>query len=328
MIQIQNVSKVYDRRGIAGLHDVSFSVAPGEVVALMGPNGSGKSTLLKIIAGQLPLEKGQISLSGPCAFFDLESAPEKGNVQKYLIASVTITDDEEKKIQLTRDLADVMEFTFQLRQDLSDLSAGQRQKVLLASLLINRPSLVLLDEPFTHLDPMTRKVVLESLFEYIRNHSLSVLWVTHDLNEALLYSHKMAVLNFGKLSQWGTPSEIAFHPQNLFVAQFVGYKNILPVTYSESHWKTPWGKWEYPNQPRVVEALMVIPSRAWEFSGENCTSMKLKTSVIKDLHWEVEAVMDERSYFMEVSERQLQKLSERPYFLSRPLLEECFLVPL
>lgn len=328
MIQVQNVSKIYDKRGIAGLHQISFTLKEGEIAALMGPNGSGKSTLLNIIAGKLPPESGAIKINGACALFDPVSAPETGNVQKFLLSSITVTDNEEKKIQLTRDLADIMEFTFQLRQDLADLSAGQKQKVLLASLLINRPSLLLLDEPFTHLDPMTRKVVLNALFDYIKNHSISVLWVTHDLNEAFLYSQKIALLNFGKIEQWGNPEELAFHPKNLFVAQFVGYKNIMAVTYSEGYWQTPWGKWEYPNKLNAVEALMVIPVDAWNFSGENTQNFKLKSSVIKDLSWEVEAQMQEKNFYFQASDKQMKQISQKPSFLAVPEFRECFVIPL
>src|SRR4051812_25402133 len=140
MIKVKNLSKVYDKRGIADLHDMSFELKEGQIAALMGPNGSGKTSLLNSILGKLPVEKGSISAQGEIACFDPSSAPETGNVQQFLVSSISVTVDDEKKIQLTRDLADVLEFTFQLRQDLKDLSAGQKQKVLLASVLINRPS--------------------------------------------------------------------------------------------------------------------------------------------------------------------------------------------
>lgn len=326
MLEVIDVEKIYDKRGIAGLRRLSFSLGEGKVAAILGPNGSGKTSLLNIIRGTLPIESGEVKIKGPVAFFDPSSAPLEGNVQKFLISSVTVSTDEEKKLQLTRDLADILEFTFQLRQDLKDLSAGQKQKVLLASVLINRPSLLLLDEPFSHLDPMTRKIVLDSLFHYIQNHQISVLWVTHDLNEAFLYSDEVGVMNHGKLEQWGNPEAICFSPNNLFVAQFVGYSNILPVKREASHWLTPWGKWEAKQRIEGAEALMIIPETAWAI-GEG-DSFHYKSRTLKDLRWLIEAHRDDRSYFFNVSENQMKQMTEKPSFLASPNLEDCFLIKL
>src|SRR5262245_39902731 len=117
-------------------------------MGIMGPNGSGKTTLLNILAGKIEADAGSFQVDGEISFFPkAESYPEI-NVQKFLVRSVTLDIDEDKKIQLARDLADTFEFTFQLRQNLSELSSGQRQKVLLSKELINRPAVLLMDEPF------------------------------------------------------------------------------------------------------------------------------------------------------------------------------------
>ena len=326
MLEVIDLEKIYDKRGIAGIRKLSFSLTEGKVAAILGPNGSGKTSLLNIIRGSLPLEKGEVKVKGPIAFFDPTTAPQEGNVQKFLIESVTVTQDEEKKLQLTRDLADILEFTFQLRQDLSDLSAGQKQKVLLASVLINRPSLILLDEPFSHLDPMTRKIVLDSLFDYIQNHQIAVLWVTHDLNEAFLYSDEVGVMNHGKLEQWGSPENVCFSPTNLFVAQFVGYKNILPIKREGSHWITPWGQWEKKTHLSDAEALMIIPETAWRLGAGDAFHYKNKT--LKDLRWMIEAERHEKSYYFNVSESEMRKLTEKTSFLAEANLEDCLLIKL
>ena len=326
MLKVIDVEKIYDKRGIAGLRKLSLTLGEGKVAAILGPNGSGKTSLLNIIRGSLPVEKGEVKINGPVAFFDPTVAPLEGNVQKFLIASVTVTADAEKKLQLTRDLADILEFTFQLRQDLKDLSAGQKQKVLLASVLINRPSLILLDEPFSHLDPMTRKIVLDSLFAYIKNHQISVLWVTHDLNEAFLYSDEVGVMNHGKLEQWGNPEDVCFSPENLFVAQFVGYKNILPVKREASHWLTPWGEWQKETHLQEAEALMIIPETSWVYGAGEVFHFKART--LRDLRWIIEAQKDERTYFFNVGESEMRELTEKPSFLATPKLEDCLLIKL
>lgn len=328
MIKVKNLSKVYDKRGIAGLHDVSFELKEGQIAALMGPNGSGKTTLLHSILGRLPVEKGSISTEGNVACFDPASAPGAGNVQKFLVNSISFTVDEEKKIQLTRDLADLLEFTFQLRQDLRDLSAGQKQKVLLASVLINRPATLLLDEPFTHLDPMTRKGILESLFQYIKGQNLSLLWVTHDLEEACHYSDVIGLLNFGKLEQWGKPEEIIFRPRNLFVAEFVGYKNIIAISFQSGKWQTPWGERDFIHHEHTEEALLVIPNDCWELDPENHLTFHYRASYPQGQKWLIEVEGMNRRFTLLVPASTYNEIVTKTGFFMRPQWKECFLLPL
>lgn len=328
MIKVSDVSKVYDKRGIAGLHGISFVVKEGQIAALMGPNGSGKTSLLNIILGKTPLEKGKIETEGSIVSFDPGSFPSSGNVQKFLQQSVTVSQDEEKKIQLVRDLADVLEFTFQLRQDLQDLSAGQKQKVLLAAVLINRPATLLLDEPFTHLDPLTRKSILQSLFTYIKNQQISLLWVTHDLSEACLYSDVIGVLNFGKLEQWGRPEEIIFKPRNLFVAEFAGYKNILAINHVKGKWQTPWGEWDYPNAQNVGEALLVIPNASWELDEQKKLTLHYRSSIPQGQEWMVEVEVAERRFTLLLRPSLYQQIAGKTAFYLKPIWNDCFLLPL
>lgn len=262
MIKVNNLKKKYDARGIAGLSGVSFSLNEGEVMGLMGPNGSGKTTLLNILSNKLQAESGEFKIDGKISFFPSLKIEEDSNVQKFLISRITLDIEEEKKIQLARDLADTFEFTFQLRQKLSELSSGQKQKILLAGELINRPALLLMDEPFTHLDPFTRKDILNGLFQYIRGQGITVLWVTHELEEALRFSDKIGIMNFGKFEQWANPRDLLWTPKNLFVAQFVGYQNFFSVKLENQKCLTPWGPWKSSLKDQE-EAILVIPNDAW-----------------------------------------------------------------
>lgn len=270
MISAQNLTKVFDRRGIAGLHSVSFSVKEGEILAVLGPNGSGKTTLLKILSGHLDADSGSKDIKGTVSMFPSPENIYEMNVQRFLIQSVTLDIDEEKKIQLARDLADTFEFTFQLRQNLSELSSGQKQKVLLSKELINRPALLLMDEPFTHLDPFTRKEILNGLFQYIRGQNITVLWVTHDLDEAFRYSDQVALFNFGKIEQLCDPVTLVRHPRNLFVAQFIGYRNFFPVKKENGSWSSPWGPLHLP-LTEEEHAILVVPDDAWMKSSNGTT---------------------------------------------------------
>lgn len=264
MIAITDVKKIYDPRGIAGLHSINLTIEEGEVFSIIGPNGSGKSSLLRVICGELKPDQGISVVKGTIQFFRPQAPKTDINVQSYLIQKVAADVDQEKKIQLARDLADLFEFTFQLRQNFSQLSSGQAQKVLVAGELINRADVLLMDEPFAHLDPFTRESILASLFKYLYQQNTTVVWVTHDLDDAFRFSHRTGVMNFGKFEQVSSPRDLLSSPRNLFTAQYLGFKNFLTVKYDEDGWITPWGK--VPATKNVAnEALLILPKR-WEIS--------------------------------------------------------------
>jgi ABC-type Fe3+/spermidine/putrescine transport system ATPase subunit len=295
MISLENVRLKFDSRGIAGLSGVSLSLTPGTITALMGPNGSGKTTLLRILAGDLKPDSGLVNCE-KTAFF--RSAPElnhEQNVQKYLTGKVPAEIDDDKKIQLSRDLADIFEFTFQLRQKMGELSAGQKQKVLIAGELIGNPKLVLLDEPFTHLDPHTRKDILVSLFQYVKRQNLTLLWVTHDLNEGLRFSDKTILLHHGKIEQEGTPEDLIRHPRNIFAAQFVGYHNFFPVKKSGSLWLTPWGEMDFSHAPKSEEAIMIVPDNGWDFDSSSPIKARIGEIYFQGTLRTIEASLEDRT---------------------------------
>lgn len=305
MIELKDIHKKFDNRGIAGVNGVSLRLGKGEIIAVMGPNGGGKTTLINLIAGKIDPDQGTVNVAGGARIFSNIEESEDMNVQKFLIRRNTHDIEDEKKLQITRDFADIFEFTFQLRQNISQLSAGQKQKVALAAELINRPSLLLLDEPFSHLDPHTRKDILNSLFTYIRHQETSVLWVTHDLDEALGLSDLVGVLNFGKFEQISSPFELIEKPKNLFVAQFVGYENFLPKGEKE---------------------LLVIPDTAWKFVSDG-TPATVVRHYLKRTHRAFSAKMGEREIQVSIPRSMpLPPVGSRVTLL--PDTPNCFTIPL
>lgn len=295
MISLENVRLRFDTRGIAGLSGVSMTLSAGTITALMGPNGSGKTTLLKILSGEIIPDSGKVLCEDSAYFASVREVSPELNVQKYLISLALPEIDDEKKIQLSRDLADIFEFTFQLRQKLGELSAGQKQKVFLAGELIKNPRLILLDEPFTHLDPHTRKDILTSLFEYVRRQNLTLLWVTHDLNEGLRFSDRILLLQHGKIEQDGSPAELIRNPRNIFVAQFMGYRNFFPVKKIKDHWQTPWGEMEFPHSPDNGDAIMVVPDTGWKPDDRSPVKVRVEEQYFQDTLLTLQCRYEERT---------------------------------
>ncbi len=320
MIQIHHASLKYDHRGIAGLSDITLEVKTGEIVSVLGPNGCGKSTLLNLIAGKIKPVTGTVQCSGKLHQFILRDIPSDMNVQKYLVSQVDPSIDDEKKIQLTRDFADIFEFTFQLRQNAGQLSQGQRQKVMLTAELINHPDVLLLDEPFVHLDPYTRKDILDALFTYVKNRGMTILWVTHDQEDAMKFSNRMIVMQHGKFEQVGTP-EAFLRPRNLFVALFLGQKNFLPIKKFGDSWRTPWGSLH--DHFVEHEAILVIPPDAWVVDDKSPTRFKVISSTVQPFYWEITLEWEEKNYVL-----RLKHPPQTPFINIRPMLDQCFLIPL
>jgi ABC-type Fe3+/spermidine/putrescine transport system ATPase subunit len=319
MIELKNIKLIFDSRGIAGLHGLDLSVREGEIFSVMGPNGCGKTTLLKIVHGGLQ-GNGTVRVHGKIQFFRPSDVVTDKSVEKFLISNVEAILDEEKKIQLARELADVFEFTAQFRQNVNQLSSGQRQKVFVAAELIKRPDVLLMDEPFSHLDPLGRHEVLQALFTYIRRHSMTVLWVTHEREEAFKFSDRIGIMNFGKWEQTGLPADVIKSPRNLFTAQFIGYRNFLSVKY-EAGWVTPWGRLDLA--PKETGEAILVMTEAWS----SCTEgplFKLVESYpsARGIHCELEAL--EQKFFALFSYEDMPDFS-RPVHL-RPDVSRAFLI--
>lgn len=326
MIKALELSKQFDKRGIAGVHKISLNLNQGQVMAIMGPNGSGKSTLLNLLSGKVSAESGEVSVNGAISSFPTEEDLENINVQKFLIRSITLDVDEEKKIQLSRDLADTFEFTFQLRQNLKELSSGQRQKVLLSKELINRPSLLLMDEPFAHLDPFTRKDILSGLFQYIRHQGITVLWVTHDLEEAFQFSDQIGLMNFGKFEQRGTPEELVRTPRNLFVAQFMGYRNFFSIKFENGLWQTLWGAKQMAELAKS-DGLLIVPDHAWNFQSQDGLEVTIEARHPAKQTMEYRLKSAEKVIFL-TQGSQLKLLEIGSKIQLTPKWEECFHIDL
>jgi len=227
---------------LVAVDDVSLSIESGEFVTLLGPSGCGKTTLLRMIAGfELP-DSGRILLDGR----DLvDTPPEKRPLntvfQSYaLFPHMSVAENVAFPLELAgKDPATVKA---RVREALADvhledkaaaypheLSGGQKQRVALARGLVNRPRLLLLDEPLAALDAKLREEMQHELIDLQREVGITFVFVTHAQDEALALSHRIAVMNQGRVEQFDEPSKIYGFPQNRFVADFIGNTNMLGV---------------------------------------------------------------------------------------------------
>jgi spermidine/putrescine ABC transporter ATP-binding subunit len=238
LLEVRGVAKRFGSRDV--LKDISLSVAAGEFITLLGESGSGKTTLLRLVAGFEQPTAGEIWMSGE----RLDTLPPyKRRVntvfQQYaLFPHLTVRENvayglRVKKVSGTEIGGRVEEALRMVKMQEfaesrpSKLSGGQQQRVALARALVNRPLLLLLDEPLSALDANLRKQMQSELKALQRELGITFLFVTHDQEEAMALSDRIALLRNGALEQVASPREIYAHPATAYTAQFIGQTNLL-----------------------------------------------------------------------------------------------------
>ena len=245
-IEFRNVSRVFSVKqenqsgDVKAVDNVSLQIRDGEFFSLLGPSGSGKTTSLRMIAGFDRPTSGQILLYGQ----DVSSLPPYERdvntvFQDYaLFPHMTVGENVAyglmiKRVEKTErqkrvdDILELVQLTGFAARKPSQLSGGQRQRVALARALINHPKVLLLDEPLGALDLKLRQQMQIELKAIQQRVGITFIFVTHDQEEALTMSDRIAVFSQGRIEQVGTPSEIYEHPVTQFVAGFVGVSNLV-----------------------------------------------------------------------------------------------------
>ena len=239
VIQLDRVVKQFGR--YVAVHDAHFTIRQGEFFSMLGPSGCGKTTTLRMIAGFEQPTDGRILLEGQ----DVSRVPPyRRNVntvfQHYaLFPHMTVYDNvafgprcrklEPAEIERrVRALLAVVRLSDFSERRPAQLSGGQQQRVALARALVNYPSALLLDEPLGALDLKLRQVMQIELKRIQREVGITFIYVTHDQEEALTMSDRIAVMNEGRVEQIGPPQEIYHSPASVFVANFIGIANLLP----------------------------------------------------------------------------------------------------
>ena len=243
-IALEGVSKRFGRA--VAVHELTLAIDEGEFFSLLGPSGCGKTTTLRMIAGfELP-DDGRILLHGrDVTSIAANRRPVNMVFQQYaLFPHMSIYDNvvfglkvkrvpREEHRDRVHELLRVVELEGMERRRPRQLSGGQQQRVALARALVNRPAALLLDEPLGALDVKLRKQMQLELKRIQSELGTTFVYVTHDQEEALAMSDRIAVMHDGRVEQIGTPREIYEHPATAFVADFIGSLNALDVTVDE-----------------------------------------------------------------------------------------------
>ena len=246
LLEIRDVIKTFG--DFTAVDHVDLSIQAGEFFTLLGPSGCGKTTLLRILAGFEQPDSGQVILDGK----DMSQVPsEKRPVhtvfQSYaLFPHMTVRtniafplkmagwESERIDAQVEELLEDVQLTAFGSRYP-HELSGGQKQRVAIARALVDRPRLLLLDEPLSALDAKLREQMQIELINLQKEVGITFVYVTHDQGEALALSHRIAIMNHGRVIQLDEPERIYSYPKNRFVADFIGQCNVLDATVDALH---------------------------------------------------------------------------------------------
>lgn len=240
MLQIKKLSFSYSKDIV--LKDINFSVNSGENLAIIGESGSGKSTLLKLIFGEYDLEQGQIfwkntEILGPkhnlvvgydfmkyvSQEFDLMPYTSvENNIGKHLSRFYP-----EEKEQRTKELIKIVELEDFATTKVKNLSGGQKQRVAIARALAKEPEILLLDEPFSHIDNFKKQSLRRNVFNYLKTKNISCIVATHDKNDVLGFADEMLVLNNQKIIAKDNPQSLYKNPKLPLIASFFEEFNVI-----------------------------------------------------------------------------------------------------
>ncbi len=267
MIRLERVSKRFG--AVQAVDEASLEVERGEFVALLGPSGCGKTTLLRLIAGFEAPDEGTVRIGEEAVAGKRWVPPERRHVgmvfQDYaLFPHLTVSGNvgyglprggRAPRVEAALDLVGLGGLGDRFPHE---LSGGQQQRVALARALAPEPSVVLLDEPWSNIDPVLRSAMRDELASILRATGVTVLLVTHEQEEAFSLADRVALMRDGVVVQAGAPEEIYYDPASRWAGEFVGAANVLPGRLADGLVETLVGSFPAPNgdEPGDVQVLV------------------------------------------------------------------------
>ena len=297
MLHIDHVSFEYDKTPV--LEDIDLKVQKGEHVSVIGESGCGKSTLLKIIYGLLDVAVGEVywddtQILGPnynlvpgepymkylSQDFDLMPFTKvEENVGQFLSVF-----EPERMRKRTEELLEMIELTEFAKVKVKYLSGGQQQRVALARVLAERPKVLLLDEPFSHIDNFRKNSLRRNLFGYLKEKGVTVITATHDHHDMLPFADTVVVLKDGKIIAKDTPKNLFEHPKDLYIAGLFGEANKIPINIVKS----------YADTKRKI----IVYAHEFRVSEKSGLEVEVKRSFYKGGYYMIEGIYEgQRIYF-------------------------------
>ena len=268
MIQLEGVTKRFG--DVTAVDEASLCVDRGEVVALLGPSGCGKTTLLRLVAGfERPdggsVEVAGVDVAGPGTWVPPEERRVGMVFQDYaLFPHLTVAENvgfglarRERRARVAEAL-DLVGLGTQQRRYPHQLSGGQQQRVALARALAPRPSVILLDEPWSNIDPLLRGAMREELCAILRAASATVLLVTHEREEAFSVADRLALMHAGTIVQAGSPEQVYLEPASRWAAEFVGAANVVRGRVDQKFVDTALGRFPAARANGLPEVDVVV----------------------------------------------------------------------
>jgi len=301
VLKAANISFGYTSKEV--IKNLSFKANKGDYIAIIGESGSGKSTLLEIIYGLLHIEKGTVywndeKLLGPNfrlipgedfmkylpQDFDLMPyTTVEENIGKYISSQ---DKNKEKRIKELLKVVDMLEFS---QTKVKNLSGGQKQRVAIAKVMAKEPEVLLLDEPFSHIDNFRKNKLRRDLFKYLKSKNILCIVATHDTTDALSFADKILVIRNGKLIANKAPEALYTNPKSAYIASFFDEINNIPLSEIDSNDTSKKSVLWYPNQIKLTEK-----------EGIKATVI---ASYFKGNYYLIEAVLNKTILFFEHPER-------------------------
>ena len=265
MLKVENISFGYTSKEV--LKNISFTANKGNYIAIVGESGCGKSTLLELIYGLLEPKIGEISwnknkLLGPSHYLIpghsfMKYLPQDFDLMPYISVEENIGKNisslNSNKFNRIKELLEVVDMSEFLKTKVKNLSGGQKQRVAIAKVLAKEPEILLLDEPFSHIDNFRKNNLRRGLFTYLKAKKVLCIVATHDTTDALSFADKILVLRNGRLIAKGTPEMLYNNIKSNYIASFFNEINAIPLNEIDTTTTSRRKILAYPNQLKITK---------------------------------------------------------------------------
>ena len=296
MLQVDHVSFAYN--GLPVLEDINLKIAKGEHVSIIGESGCGKSTLLKIIYGLLHIKTGEVYWDQTPVMGPLYNLVPGESYMKYLSQDFDLMPftsveenvgehlsvfEPEKRADKIAELLKMVEMTDFAKTKVKLLSGGQQQRVALARVLAQEPLVLLLDEPFSHIDNFRKNGLRRNLFSYLKKKEVTVLLATHDHNDMLPFADRVIVLKDRQVIAKDTPMNLYQHPKDLYIASLFGEANKIPINIVKSYADT--------------KRRIIVYAHEFKVSEKSGLKVTVKNSYYKGGYYLIEGIYENQNIY-------------------------------